>query len=235
MRQRDATVRWYWEPGCATEQGPHTTVVVNQGYCNLVPNAVNYLGYRVGCTSDNSGEGFIQYCHDTACSQCDLTLPFGNQQCIANSRELWGNSGVQVTCPARGSGDIIVSEVESLAPNHVEINWFENPGCGNAPNNFDRTIVVAQQELCHLVPNAVDNLAGYKISCNPDTTGTFSFCDKTCSSCSINTPFQSEVCLENPPQFGSSSVALRCPGVPPAPVVPFVAGGAPKRRMHDEY
>lgn len=235
MRQRDATIRWYWEAGCSAE--PHTTVVAVQGFCQLVPNAENYLGYRVSCTSDGSGEGFIQYCRDTNCGECDLTLPFGSQQCIANSRELWGNSGVQVQCPTRGEGDIIVPEIQNLASNHVEINWFENAGCGNAPNNFDRSIVTLPQELCHVVPNS-PNFGGYKVTCNPDTTGEISFCtDSTCAQCNIRTPFQSETCLDNPPQYGSASVALRCPGVPPAKVVPFVAAASSsgKRRMNDEY
>lgn len=72
-------------------------------------------------------------------------------------------------------------------------------------------------------PQAPGN-EGYRVDCAPDGSGTMSFCsDRTCGSCAIRTPFSSEVCAPNPPQFGSSSVAIRCPGTPPAPLVPFVA------------
>lgn len=52
------------------------------------------------------------------------------------------------------------------------------------------------------VPNAPGN-EGYKVACNADGSGTISFCsDRTCGSCSINSPFSSEVCLPNPPRYG---------------------------------
>ncbi len=220
MRQRDATVRWFWEPGCSGE--PHTTVVAIQGFCQRVPNAVAFPGYRVTCNSDGSGLGTIQYCEDVNCGRCTLSLPIAANQCAANVREVWGNAGVTVECPARGTGDIIVPESQFLAPQNAEINWFEGPGCGaNIPMNFDRSIVVARQGSCNLVPNAPGN-EGYKISCEPDGSGTLSFCtDRSCSTCPINTPFQSEVCLPNPPQYGAQSLAVRCPGTPPPPVQPF--------------
>ncbi len=135
-----------------------------EGFCQLVPNAIAYPGYRVTCNSDGSGQGFIQYCSDVNCGQCGLSLGFSANQCVANSRELWGNAAVSIECPARGTGDIVVAETEFLAPNAAEINWFKQPGCGqNIPDNFDRTIVVAQQGLCHRVPNAPGN-EGYRES-----------------------------------------------------------------------
>ncbi len=85
--------------------------------------------------------------------------------------------------------------------------------------------MIAGQNLCHVVPNAPGN-EGYSVSCDASGAGVLRFCaDRGCSQNCISTPFTSEACLPNPPQFGAASVAVRCPGTPPAPVVPFVAAG----------
>jgi hypothetical protein len=223
MRAKDVTVRWFAEPSCSAE--PHTTVVLNQGFCNVVPNAAAFAGYKASCGAD--GVGILSYCADTACTNCteDNTLLFSSGACLANSRELYGNAGVTVVCPTPGAvGEEIVAEIEDLSPAAAEINYFEFPGCGKAPLNVDRSIVVVQQSLCQRVPNAPGH-EGYRVDCSTSADGrpiaTLSFCtDAACADCPIVTPVGVEECAASPPETGSASLAVRCPGTPPTPI-PF--------------
>jgi hypothetical protein len=133
MRQNDVTVRWYWADGCSGD--PHTTVIVMQGYQQVVPNAVRFPFYRVACAADASGSGTIEYCADASCSAAaaSISLPFAANTCLPNDRAAFGNAGVTVECPAPGTGDIVVPEVEFLGDQAAELNWFELEGCGSRP------------------------------------------------------------------------------------------------------
>ena len=64
--------------------------------------------------------------------------------------------------------------------------------------------------MCNRVPRGADG--GYKVSCaEGGATGVFSVCDSTCTNCSVTTRFETDQCLPNPKEFGSASVAIRCP------------------------
>lgn len=198
-----------------------THVVATQGFCHVVPNARDFEGYKVTC--DGSGGGFIEFC-DRGCNNCPIRENVANaDQCVANDYARFGNRGYRVQCPARGTGDIAVGPIQQLANNAVEINWFEAGDCGAAENfkPFHRTIVVPVQGLCQRVPNAPGN-EGYRVLCNADGSGIYQTCtDANCEVCTTTAPFRSEQCLANPIQYGSASVAFRCPGTPPAELVPF--------------
>jgi hypothetical protein len=102
---------------------------------------------------------------------------------------------------------VALAAVPARAQEDFRIVWHELPDC--APQV--ETIVVGPQDLCHRVPNSVT--AGYRVTCNPGGVGggTFSVCaDAQCGSCDVNTPFEEDQCLPNPPEFGSASVTISC-------------------------
>ena len=76
------------------------------------------------------------------------------------------------------------------------------------------------QGLCQRVPStrSLSGLGlGYRVLCNSDGSGVYQTCDDSqCASCTTTQPFFfPEQCLPNPAQYGSESLAVRCPGVPP--------------------
>ena len=110
-----------------------------------VPNAIAYPGYKVSCSGGGSDGAVIEYCDDyPMCSSCPVKQPVVNAgACVPNDPIKFGSAGATVQCPAKGSGDILVPEATNLRPGAVEINWFEDPGCGSAggANTFFRTVV----------------------------------------------------------------------------------------------
>jgi hypothetical protein len=75
-------------------------------------------------------------------------------------------------------------------------------------------------DACHRVPDSAT--LGYKVTCTEgEAAGVFSVCtDAQCENCAVNTPFADDQCLPNPPEFGSSSVQLRCTNVNQAAPTP---------------
>lgn len=74
------------------------------------------------------------------------------------------------------------------------------------------------ENTCERVPRGAN--AGYKVSCNDDGSGRYDVCvDSNCQDCRVTTFFRSDQCLVNPPQYGSASVAIRCPVIGPVPSV----------------
>ncbi len=73
---------WFEAPGCGKPAGPNTdrTIVSGeQALCHRVPNAPTAQGFRVVCTPEG-GSGFIQFCADATCGQCDVTTAFNSEQ-----------------------------------------------------------------------------------------------------------------------------------------------------------
>lgn len=69
-------------------------------------------------------------------------------------------------------------------------------------------------QLSHALSFLAICCAGYKVSCDANgQTGTYSVCtDENCGDCPVTTRFRTDQCLPNPPQYGSASVSIRCPG-----------------------
>lgn len=226
LRERDALVRWYGDPGCpggtgfvnntrTGREGFQTYVVAVQGVCQRVPNAASFLGYRVNC-GITGGSGALQFCQDAGCGDCPIITPFQKDQCLPNDKELFGSASVAVLCPDENGPEIPAPETQQeLFADEFLVRWFTNPGCAGQEDVFstERTIVVGSQGICHRVPNAPGN-AGYKVNCNADGTGDITYCsDTNCNSCSITAPFERESCLPNDvARFGSASYTVTCPG-----------------------
>lgn len=111
------------------------------------------------------------------------------------------------------------------AQDDFRITWHaqDDATCGaGAAGGSIQTVVVGPQNLCHRVPNSAT--AGYRVTCNAAGAGggVFSVCtDPQCSSCDVNTPFEENQCLPNPPEFGSASVNIQCQApLPPPPAAP---------------
>jgi hypothetical protein len=162
LRPRDALVTWWGGSsagggGALCAGGPRTLVVAVQGTCQRVPDAVAFAGYRVSCANATTGggPGAIEYCEDAECRRCSLSSAFASAaSCLPNDPALFGSRAVSVQCPAAGGGEISVPGVANLSGTAFEINWFAAAGCGiPAGPNFDRTIVVGEQRICHRVPN----------------------------------------------------------------------------------
>ena len=186
-----------------------------------IPLAAQAAGVRLP-------RGTFSVCQDyPRCENCNSVTRFVDDACIdqasaEQSQGAFGSASAQFQC----TRPLLPSALPP--PGRALISWFEQPECGE----LDRTLVDVRLDVCNRVPRGADG--GYKVSCAPDgSAGLFSVCsDAACGSCSVNTPFASDQCLANPPQFGSASVAIRCPGSSPstglgrAPA--FVGAGAPE-------
>lgn len=64
VRNNDALITWFGDASCNAQGAPRTLVVANQGFCQRVPNAQAFPGYRVTCDSSRTGSGVIDYCDD---------------------------------------------------------------------------------------------------------------------------------------------------------------------------
>jgi hypothetical protein len=103
----------------------------------------------------------------------------------------------------------IKAQVIAAAANQAVITWYEDAGCPLAQDHF--TKVVVEDTLCQLVPNAT--VGGYKVTCNAALSGGFlSYCSSgaTCDQCDQIVAFNNDICLTNPPQYGSKSVSITC-------------------------
>jgi hypothetical protein len=144
-----------------------------------------------------------------------------DQVSVKQSQDAFGSASAQFQC----TRPLLPSALPP--PGRALIAWFEQPECGE----LDRTLVDVRLDVCNRVPRGQDG--GYKVQCAADgSIGLYSVCsDATCSNCSVQTPFASDQCLANPPQFGSASLSIRCPGAVPSTELgrapAFVGAGAP--------
>jgi hypothetical protein len=199
--------------------------IANQNVAHRVPNGVSYPAYRISCaaipspggTPPPSESGSISYCTDVTGASCPIVANFGGPTvCLPNNITQFGSSSLQVRCPPIGStAEILIPEVQTLAPTDVEINYFGQPGCG-ASLPLDRTIVIVPSGICHRVPNAPTLGRGYRAVCESAGQGYIQFCSEPdCSRCELSASFRNEICNPNDVvQYGSASYAVRCPANP---------------------
>ncbi len=234
----DFRVTWFWEPGCTiapTFPGPgdFTGVVAAVGFCQAVPRSTD-SGYVVQCATDASGarlpRGTFSVCQDfPLCRNCSSVTPFVDEACV-------GAGGEKAAQAAFGSASAQFQCLNPLLPSALPppgralISWYELEACGGN----DRSLVDVRLGACNRVPLGADG--GYKVECAADgSVGLYSVCDSTCGKCSVATPFATDQCMANPPQFGSASVAIRCPGAVPSSAfgraLPLVAPPTPPQQQ----
>lgn len=190
-----AVVTWFEQDNCGSQ---HRTIVqLETDLCQTVPQSTTG-GYRVTCNADKTG-GTFTVCNRNTCDTCGVEVPFTNNQCLPNPIQ-YGSRSVSIDCTAANPAPPAPAAGDSL------ITWYEAGTCSGA----DRTLVLAPQELCHLVPNS--QTAGYRVNCNDaGTGGVFSVCDDpNCANCNVTRPFTNQQCYDNPIQYGAASVSFQC-------------------------
>lgn len=210
-RPDDFSVTWYGEENCDNTINPldYSVVVGSVGFCQAVPDApIDANGYRVYCEHDEIGQptgyGIFEVCGNyPQCSNCTVHSPFTENpsMCMVNDKLSYGATSMEFRCrnirlpptpPQRGRANLV---------------WFGLPNC----EPTFRTLVDVQQNTCNRVPRGIN--AGYRVTCDPLTQeGIFQICkDGDCTVCDEPIIVPRDVCMPNPPEYGSSSFVIQCP------------------------
>lgn len=208
------------QPG--TTQGEITSVLVQQGACNRVPDSD--LAYLIACERDGAtgavtGWGRVSFC-ETGCGFCPSTQRVFAGQCMPQGAAGGVTAGTGAFAAYCRDGSIDLDGFTAPPAGQAYVRWIAAPGC--ADELVHATHMLLGEGICHGVPSdtSPDGMGGgYRIRCSTDGSGVYETeCDRTCATCRIRTPFRPDpsradglsACIANDAASGAASTRFRC-------------------------
>lgn len=202
--------------------GEVTSVLVQQGACNRVPDSD--LAYLISCERDGTtgavtGWGRISFC-ETGCGFCPTTQRVFAGQCVPQGTVGGATAGSGSFSTYCRDGSIDLDAFTSPPAGQAYVRWIAAAGC--ADELVHATHMLLGEGICHGIPSdtSPDGMGGgYRIRCSMDGSGVYeASCDRTCASCAIRTPFAPDpsrsdglsTCMPNDPASGAASARFRC-------------------------